>query len=262
MVVCWPAGIAKPGRHVVEFGSFIDLAPTFLELLGVDGAKVGMSPITGRSFVNLLRGDPSRSFVILGRERNNAQARPGTPSGLGYPIRVIREGDLFYIHNFAPDRWPCGNPEMALKDTDDSPTKSFIKDLGEKDHFWQMSFGQRPQVELFDLAKDPDCVNNLADDEAYKTMVTALREKLFDELKKQGDPRVLGNGDVFDNYDSPKNNNPKQKKNRIKIVIAHPRLNTGFFPRITRISTDPSPVKIRVIREIRGKKCFCLWNDW
>ena len=169
LVACWPAGIAKPGRRVAEFVSFIDLAPTFLELLGVDGAKAGMSPITGRSFANLLRGesDPSRSFVILGRERNDVQARPGTPSGLGYPVRAIREGDLFYIHNFAPDRWPCGNPELGLKDTDASPTKSFISELGEEDRFWQMSFGKRPQVELFDLAKDPDCVNNLANDEAY-----------------------------------------------------------------------------------------------
>jgi arylsulfatase A-like enzyme len=213
LVACWPAGIAKSGRHVNEFVSFIDLAPTFLELLGVDGAKAGMSPITGRSFVNLLRGeaDPSRNSVILGRERNNAKARPGTPSGLGYPVRVIREGDFFYIHNFAPDRWPCGNPQLGLKDTDGSPTKSLISELGEGDRFWQMSFGKRPQVELFNLAKDSDCVNNLANDEAYKTKITALREKLFNELKKQGDPRVLGNGDVFDNYDSPKNKKPKQK---------------------------------------------------
>jgi len=35
-------------------------------------------------------------------------------------------------------------------------------------------------------------------------------------------------------------------------VTAHPRLKTGFLPRITWIFTDPSPVKIRVIREIRG----------
>ncbi len=214
LVACWPAGIAKPGRRVAEFISFIDLAPTFLELLGVDGAKAGMSPITGRSFANILRGetDPSRSFVILGRERNDVLARPGTPSGLGYPVRVIREGDLFYIHNFASDRWPCGDPDLGLKDTDAGPTKSLISELGEKDRFWQMSFGKRPQVELFDLAKDPDCINNVANDEAYATKVTALREKLFVELKKQGDPRVLGKGDVFDNYDSPRAKTTKQKK--------------------------------------------------
>ncbi|HEX5790615.1 MAG TPA: sulfatase [Luteolibacter sp.] len=213
MVVCWPAGIAKPGRRVAEFVSFIDLAPTFLELFDVDGTKAGMSPITGRSFANLLRGeaDPSRNSVILGRERNNAKARPGTPSGLGYPVRAIREGDFFYIHNFAPDRWPCGDPKLGLKDTDHSPTKSLIGDLGEADRFWQMSFGKRPQVELFDLSKDPDCIHNLADDEAHKAKAAALRGKLFDELKKQGDPRVLGNGDVFDRYDAPKAGKSKDK---------------------------------------------------
>ena len=214
MVACWPAGIARPGRRVAEFVSFIDLAPTFLDLMGVDGAKGGMSPMTGRSFAKLLRGDPdpSRSFVILGRERNDVLARPGTYSGLGYPVRAIREGDLFYIHNFAADRWPCGNPELGLIDTDASPTKSFISQLGDKDRFWQMSFGKRPQVELFDLAKDPDCINNVADSEAYATKVRALRDKLFSELKKQDDPRVFGKGSIFDNYISPKEMKAKQKQ--------------------------------------------------
>jgi arylsulfatase A-like enzyme len=206
MVAHWPAGIARPGRRVAEFVSFIDLAPTFLELLGVNGAKAGMSPITGRSFANLLRGesDASRSFVILGRERNDVQARPGSPAGLGYPVRAIREGNLFYIHNFTPDRWPCGNPELGLKDTDAGPTKAFLSELGENDRFWQMSFGKRPPVELFDLARDPDCINNLASEESHAAKATALREKLFAELRKQDDPRVLGRGEVFDNYDSPR----------------------------------------------------------
>jgi len=201
MVACWPAGIARPVRRVAEFVSFIDFAPTFLDLLGVDGAKAGMAPITGRSFANLLRGksDLLRSFVILGRERNDRRARPGTASGLGYPVRAIREGNLFYIHNFAPDRWPCGNPELGLKDTDPGPTKSFISDLGETNRFWQLSFGKRPEAELFDLTKDPDCVNNVANDGSYAAKATALREKLFAELRKQDDPRVLGKGDVFDN---------------------------------------------------------------
>jgi hypothetical protein len=119
-------------------------------------------------------------------------------------VRAIREGDLFYIHNFTSDRWPCGNPDLGLKDTDEGPTKALIRELGEKDQFWQMSFGKRPEVELFDLTKDPDCVKNLANDEAFHSKATALREKLFAELKKQDDPRVLGKGAIFDNYDSPK----------------------------------------------------------
>ena len=95
-VACWPEGIAKPGRRVEELISFIDLAPTFLELFGVDGQAQGMSPITGSSFADLLRNEPMtrREFVMLGRERNDPGARPGSPSGLGYPARAIREGNF------------------------------------------------------------------------------------------------------------------------------------------------------------------------
>lgn len=131
-----------------------------------------------------------------------------------YPSRAIREGDWFYIHNFAPDRWPCGNPERGLKDTDASPTKTLISQLGQDDRFWQMSFGKRPPDELFNLANDPDCTNNLATEAEYAAKMTTLRTTLFVELKKQNDPRVLGKGDVFDNYRSPseEKHSSKQKK--------------------------------------------------
>jgi arylsulfatase A-like enzyme len=202
LILCWPQGIANPGRKIADFISFIDFAPTFLELTGVDDAKAGMSPMTGRSFTDLLRGQAGRErgFVILGRERNDVRARPGTEAGLGYPVRAIREGSLFYIHNFAPDRWPCGNVELGLLDTDNGPAKKLIADLGEQDRYWQLSFGKRPAEELFDLGTDPDCLKNLAADPAQRVTMTALREKLFAQLKAQNDPRVLGQGDVFDNY--------------------------------------------------------------
>jgi arylsulfatase A-like enzyme len=209
MVAYWPKGLAKPGRRAAEFVSFIDLAPTFLELLGVDGAKSGMAAITGVPFTDLLRGKPERErrFVITGRERNDVYARPGTETGLGYPIRAIREGSLLYIHNFTTDRWPCGNPELGLLDTDPGPTKKLLEQRGEKDRYWQLSFGKRPADELFDLAKDPDCLNNLASDAAHRERLASLREKLFAQLKLQNDPRILGKGDIFDNYPTTKAKN-------------------------------------------------------
>ena len=205
-VASWPVGIAKPGRRVAEFISFIDLAPTFLELFGINGATQGMSPITGRSFTDLLRNEAKgeRNTVIVGRERNDVLARPGTTSGLGYPVRAIRSGNLFYVHNFEPDRWPCGNPELGLKDTDASPSKTLAMESGEKDAFWQSAFGKRPAEQLFDLASDPDCVVNLTTNPVYATKLAALRETLLSELKQQNDPRVLGRGDVFDQYLSPR----------------------------------------------------------
>jgi arylsulfatase A-like enzyme len=206
LVVCWPQGIVQPGRQVNDLLSFIDFAPTFLELHGIPAEKSGMASVTGRSFADLLNGKPDkdREFVILGRERNDVRARPGTEAGLGYPIRAIREGDFLYLHNFAPDRWPCGNPELGLLDTDNGPTKKLIADAGEQNRFWQLCFGKRPAEELYDLASDPDCLKNLASEAAFRDQARSLREKLFAELKSQQDPRVLGKGGVFDDYPTPR----------------------------------------------------------
>ena len=41
----------------------------------------------------------------------------------------------------------------------------------------------RPPVELFDLAKDPDCVHHLANNEMNASKAIALRERPFAELK-------------------------------------------------------------------------------
>ncbi|HEY2587344.1 MAG TPA: sulfatase-like hydrolase/transferase [Tepidisphaeraceae bacterium] len=54
-VARWPGGIKEPGRTVDAFVSTADFAPTFLDIAGV---KVDR-PLTGRSLVPFLRGDPA-----------------------------------------------------------------------------------------------------------------------------------------------------------------------------------------------------------
>ena len=108
------------------------------------------------------------------------------------------------MRNFAPDRWPCGDVDLGLKDTDDGPTKSLIERLGPGNVFWEHAFGKRPSEQLFNVAQDPDCVVNLAADAASAETRDRLREALLTELARQNDPRVLGKGDVFDHYPSVK----------------------------------------------------------
>lgn len=48
-------GIIKPGRKIDDYISVIDIAPTLLEVAGVSFDKSGMQPITGRSFVDILK---------------------------------------------------------------------------------------------------------------------------------------------------------------------------------------------------------------
>lgn len=215
-IVAWPGRVGQPGGRVAEFISFIDLAPTLLELFDINGTAQGMAPITGRSFTDLLRGQAKvdRGFVIVGRERNDVLARPGSPAGLGYPTRAIRAGSLFYVQNFAPERWPCGDVELGLKDTDASPSKTLIAERGASDPFWQHAYGKRPAEQLFDLGKDPDCVTNLAGQPAYAANLSSLRAQLISELKRQEDPRALGRGDRFDQYPSPRVGATGEQPNR------------------------------------------------
>ena len=78
LAVRWP-GKVKPGRTVDDFVSFTDLAPTFLEIGGLEPA----SEMTGRSLMGVLRSDRSgqvdaaRDFVLTGKERHvPGQERP------------------------------------------------------------------------------------------------------------------------------------------------------------------------------------------
>ena len=61
-----------------------------------------------------------------------------------------------------------------------------------------MSFGKRPEHELYRITNDPDCVNNLALSADYDQTVAALRKQMESELAKEGDLRVLGGAEWYD----------------------------------------------------------------
>jgi len=201
----WPAGIKRPGRTVDDFISFIDLAPTFVDVAGLAWADTGMAPATGRSLTGLFRAvqggriDPARDHVLVGKERNDV----GRPGDGGYPIRGIIDATSLYLHNFEPTRWPAGNPETGYLDTDAGETKTVILAQHRQnpaDPFWALCFGLRPAEELYDLRTDRDCVRNLAAQPAHTAARDRLRERLFAALRQQGDPRMDGRGSVFDGY--------------------------------------------------------------
>jgi arylsulfatase A-like enzyme len=201
LAIMWPRGITNPNRVVDDHVSFIDLAPTFLDVAGIAQGESGMAPITGRSLTEIFRSVesgrviPARDHVLLAKERNDV----GRPNDHGYPIRGIVKNGMLYLHNFEPDRGPGGVAETGYKDTDASPTKTAVlatEKVSELKHFFDASFGKLPADQLFDLHKDPDCMTNLAATVSF----AALQKQLFGELRKQGDPRLLGNGQIYDEY--------------------------------------------------------------
>ncbi len=205
LAVSWPAKV-KAGRKSDDLISMIDLAPTFLEIAGIE-KKTGM---TGKSLSKILFSDkngiidPARNFVLTGRERHS-HARP---DNLGYPARAIRTSDFLYIMNLKPERWPAGDPVPAesplwpgYHDIDNGPTKSFIpNNASEWPDYFSFGYEKRPPEQMYDIKKDPGCTKNLADNKVYKSAKLNLKSKLKSELRKQRDPRIMGTGDIFDSY--------------------------------------------------------------
>lgn len=206
MAARWP-GYAKGGRTVDDFVSFIDLAPTFLEAIGLKPPAA----MTGRSIMNILAAggqgqvDPTRTRIFAGRERHSS----ARANNLGYPSRALCTADLLYVRNFAPDRWPTGDPQgvegddFGYYDIDAGPSKTFVIKKGnapEYRRFFDLAVARRPAEELYDLREDPAAVVNVADRAECAADLKRMRAEMDEYLKNTGDPRILGRGDVFETY--------------------------------------------------------------
>lgn len=200
LAMCWGSRWGK-GRRIDQFVSLCDIAPTLLDLVGVPVPP----EMSGRSLAPLLHAHETgsalswRNHVLTGRERHIC-AQANTLKG--YPSRAIRTSDFLYIKNFEPDRWPVGTPP-AYRDVDRSPTRRYMlhhRDEPGVRELFELAFAKRPAEELYDLRSDPGQLVNVADVPRYADTRNRLATRLMNRLKRTGDPRAFGRGDVFDTY--------------------------------------------------------------
>ena len=214
LIMAGPGVATVPGGRIADdFTLLMDLAPTFLEAAGVllppgmdakSLTPVLRHPVSGQA-------DPARTSVVTGRERHVPRARPGN---LPYPQRALRTPEFLYICNYEPDRWPMGDPggdlsasavedntHATFADFDASPTKAWLvarRDDASWQQAWQLAFAKRPAEELYDLAKDPDQMHNVAADPAYATRRADYAGRLSAILTAAGDPRLAAGKVVFE----------------------------------------------------------------
>jgi uncharacterized sulfatase len=228
LAISYPSGFPA-GRTVEDPISFVDLAPTILELTQTPAE--GMLPISGKSITNILKSeeegvvDESKNYVLAGRERHSSSRF----ANAGYPQRIMRQGRYLYIWNMKPERWPAGAPQRlvpdssgavypmygidsagvhhsdwAFTDIDACPTKSFIVEHHDEEgleKYFEWSVGKRPEYELFDIEKDPDCLTNLAQDPEFSGIREQMDALMVQDLTLTEDPRIVGpNKEVFDTY--------------------------------------------------------------
>ncbi|MGB7394210.1 MAG: sulfatase [Pricia sp.] len=228
MAVRYPANYPR-GRTVDDPISFVDLAPTLLEITGK--SPNGMMPISGKSFLDLLQSKKEGSvrddetYAISSRERHSSSRY----QNWGYPQRAIRSTDFLYIWNMRPERWPAGasqkfdpkdttkllpvngietdgtyHPMGAFTDVDESPTKRYLLEHADDKKtkpFYDLSFDKRPEFELFNVQKDPSCLNNLAGNPNFSDVKNRMKVELVETLKSFKDPRMVGpDTEIFDSY--------------------------------------------------------------
>jgi len=68
--------------------------------------------------------------------------------------------------------------------------------------FLQLSVDRRPTEELFDIRKDPGCLENLAENPKYVETKKKLMDRLMNYLKQTDDARVVDSdgGDIWETY--------------------------------------------------------------
>jgi len=225
LIISWPDNY-KGDRRISDFVSLNDFAPTFLELAGVEIPE----EMTAKSLVNILtsekegRIEEGRDFFVMGRERH-AFVRQ---NGLGYPGRAIRTDKYLLIKNYEADRWPGGDPPL-YGDVDahmlqyPAPSKFYLlehKDAKEVKPFFDLSFAKRSEIELYDLASDPDQINNLAGNPEYAEIKIQLMKQLTDYLVKTNDPREVGELYDWDNaiYYMEGDKRPKPGRKAIEVL--------------------------------------------
>ncbi|MEM9701825.1 MAG: sulfatase [Planctomycetota bacterium] len=163
LIVCWPGKI-EPGQVNDDLITAIDLPATVMELAGAESPV----PLHGLSLF-----DPAierRKYVYAARDKMDVTHDA---------MRAIRSKDHKLILNLMPERAYCqfsfykesaypGLAEMNVLNLEGKLTP-------EQAAFMAPS---KPEIELFDLNKDPHEVRNVADDPAY----ASVKERLLAEL--------------------------------------------------------------------------------
>jgi arylsulfatase A-like enzyme len=156
LLVRWP-GKVKPGSSTRELISGEDLAPTFLEAVGLPVPP----EMTGKSFVKLLRGQPfeGRQFVFAERGAHGSSL-PGNSASFDLG-RVVVTKTHKLIYN-ALGQLPYSPVDFA----GDPFWKEVVQmhEAGKLDSKLDRLYftTPRPMFELYDLEKDPGEFNNLA----------------------------------------------------------------------------------------------------
>ena len=176
MIVRFPLGHADrgaPGEINDRLVSFVDFAPTVLNLAGIEPPAW----MPGPAFLGEFEGEP-REFIFAARDRMDPA--PET-------IRAARGPRFKYVRNLRPDLPYWGNVPYRDRAASAAEITRRIDAGGLGDDQWQLSGTSKPAEELYDTAKDPHEIRNLADDPRYAATLVEMRAAVTDWMERTDD---------------------------------------------------------------------------
>ena len=185
LIVRWP-GTIEPGSVSDSLVSTIDIAPTVLDLAGLEP----LGSFQGRSFIETLR-DPSAEI------RDYAFAEHNWHDYKAYE-RAVRSPRWLYIRNWLPQL-----PQTPPADAVNSPTYDAMRRMFENGELTkeqaEIFTTPTPEEELYDTRNDPFQLNNLADDPAHAEKLEQMRQTLQDWRQRTNDEMAEElTPDIFD----------------------------------------------------------------
>ena len=178
LIARWPGKI-QPGTISNSLVEYADILPTFIELAGGE-----IPEIDGKSLVPIFKNPDTKikdySFSIhTTRGINNGSDY--------YGIRAVVNDTYRYIWNLTPEAEFLNavnnqkNPDGYWKTwLEKAETDGHAKILVAK-------YRKRPMEELYNIAEDKWCENNLAENPEYAEIKTQLRNKLLEWMEQCGD---------------------------------------------------------------------------
>jgi len=177
-MVRWP-GVAKAGsvdkKHMI---SAVDFLPTVLDIVG---AKCP-SKLDGNTFLPLIRGkeQAGRDHVIKEYNENAGGSRD--------PMRGVQTKKYLYLFN----PWSNGKRVFATATTGTATYRRMV-DLASSSKTLSLRlnlYKHRVPEELYDVAKDPDCLVNLINQPKHQAGLKELRAKLDAWMVRSKDPML------------------------------------------------------------------------
>lgn len=170
-IIRWP-GYLQPGTVCRYLASGIDVAPTFLDAMGISP----MLDADGQSLISLIRGTrrpPESIYTQFFKTQNNKI----TKKFRSYPMRCVQTERYCYIFNAWADGETLFKSESMSGLTFQAMEKASERnpDIAKRVEFLKY----RVKEELYDTVADSNALNNLADNPKYACLLDDMRKKLF-----------------------------------------------------------------------------------